>query len=125
MVHAETIEYQFGWWGYCLLHPEAKENRNKYPDALELINGLDGGYRRSLFTGYLYASQVPLKKDFLQLWQELLDNWDSFNIQFIELFNKRWNILSEVIEREKEQTNREDLLLFETLKELRPLVPQQ
>lgn len=125
MVHAETIEYQFGWWGYCLIHPEAKENRNKYPDALELTNGLDGGYRRSLFSSCLHMSIVPFEKDFLQLWQELLDNWDSFNTRFIGLFNNRWYALSDAIEKRKEQSCEEDLLLFDTMKELRPFVPQQ
>lgn len=122
MVHAEGVEYQFGWWGYCLLHPEVKEDKNKYPDALELINGLDGGYRRSLFESYCYMTHVPFEKTFLQLWQELLDNWDFFNKYFIALFNKRWEILTKVIEKKKEK---EDLLLFDTMQELRPFVPQQ
>lgn len=111
--------------GYCLIHPEAKENRNKYPDALELTNGLDGGYQRSLFSSYLHMSIVPFEKDFLQLWQELLDNLDSFNMRFIGLFNNRWYALSDAIEKEKEQSCEEDLLLFDTMKELRPFVPQQ
>ena len=125
MVHARILEYQFGWWGYCLLHPEAKQERNKYPNALELTNGLDGGYHRSLFANYLYTSRVPFENRFLELWQELLDNWDSFNERFIKLFNERWNILTNVIETKKDKTCEEDLLLFDTMKDLRPLVPQQ
>ena len=122
MVHAEDIEYQFGWWAYCIQHPEAKDNRNEFPEAISLINGLDGGYHYSLFKNLIYSSYAPPQPDFNKLWLDLLNNWDTFNKRFISLFYERLDILNKSID----ETNQpDDHKLYMTMMTIKPLVDKQ
>ena len=97
MVHARGIEYQFGWWAYCHVHPEAKNNRDSYPDSISLIADLDGGYHKSLFVSQIWCSMGP-SINFLKLWHDLLDNWDKFDSKFTKLFIDRYTSMKHYID---------------------------
>lgn len=122
MVHAQNIEYQFGWWAYCQIHPEARNNRNRYPDAIALISGLDGGYHKSLFYNQLTASCCQSDRILKSLWIDLLDNWTTYNEMFKIRFVQRYRHVKETLESKEElclhRNLEDDLKLFEVMTNL-------
>ena len=122
MVHAQDIEYQFGWWAYCYKHPEARNNRNEYPDAISLISGLDGGYHKSLFHNQFTMSVCQPRRILITLWLDLLDNWDLYDEQFKTRFTERYRHIKETLESKEEVCLHRDLdddrKLFEVMCDL-------
>ena len=102
MVHPKSIEYQFGWWAMCYKHPEYREDRNRYPDSRSFTVGLDGGYHKSLFYNFLRCSMIGEPPDFLNLWRDLLDHWDSYDALFKHLFVERYGALKQYIENKSD-----------------------
>jgi hypothetical protein len=98
MVHAEDIEYQFGWWAHCQKHPEARNDRENYPDCISLIVGLDGGYHESLFYNFMMCSRCGRGPNFRALWLDLLDNWEHYDAMFRQRFIDRYVGLKRYIE---------------------------
>ena len=122
MVHADDIEYQFGFWAYCLKHPEARDDREHYPDAIALITGLDGGYHKSLFANWLHMSYAPKARGFNVLWLDLLDNWDHYDTLFRDKFIQRYKDVKTVVEDKSEHcltsTQKENQKLLDVMQEL-------
>ena len=104
MVHAEDIEYQFGWWAQCYKHPEYRNDRNHYPDAIALITGLDGRYHKSLFANLLSMSAAPRPRSFLSLWQDLIDNWDYYDNLFKQRFINRYKYVKRELQEYEQVT---------------------
>ena len=98
MVHPDEIEYQFGWWASCYKHPEARNNRDEYPDSISFVVGLDGGYQKSLFWNALTCSMCGPSPNYMTLWHDLLDNWEHYDAMFKQMFVDRYKAMKRYIE---------------------------
>ena len=122
MVHAQDIEYQFGWWAFCYVHPEAKNNRNRYPDCISLVSGLDGGYHKSLFFNSLTMSCCQSSSRLMDLWIDLIDNWSTYDEMFKTRFIDRYKYIKQTLEDKTEEclhrNLEDDTKLFDVMCEL-------
>ena len=98
MVSPTDIEFQFGWWASCYKHPEARNDRDHFPNAISLIAGLDGGYHKSLFANAFTCSQFLSGENLMRLWHDLLDNWEHYDELFKHMFVERYVYLKRYIE---------------------------
>ena len=90
MVHCDRRHYIYAFWLRANLNPETKLDRDNYPDGINLDPTLDGG-STSMFWASLNMSYCVTREEGssnLELWHELLDNWDKYDAEFREDFKR-------------------------------------